>query len=234
MLTSNPTQFSNSILKYWHNQYQHCECIFKSHNTSVFISQNLDKNYQAISFQLAEDTITLVSPNFAQSHSLDEKFNWANLNWYGTDQIFYYDVQQLKVVRALPKLYLIRPLTEDDQPIFDKFCKNLPAEDLENTFVALDHWLVYGVFVHDELVAVASMSIWDTNEHKIADLSVITSPKFRQQGHAKRLIRSISQAAIHLGYEPQYRCQLDNASSLALAQSAGLSPLLQWNVVLAD
>src|SRR5699024_7434736 len=149
------------------------------------------------------------------------QFNWANLNWHGADQIFYYNAEQLDVVKDLPKLYLIRPLTQDDQQIFDEFCQKIPIEDLENAFVALDHWLVYGVFVYGELVASASMYAWDKDEHKIADVGVVTLPEFRQQGHAKRLIRSISQAAILQGYEPQYRCQLDNFNSLALAQSSG-------------
>lgn len=234
MPTLNPTQFSNSIVNYWHNQYQNCELLLKSHDLSVFINPNLDEAYQAVQLTLVEETIMMISPNFAQSHSLDAQFNWANLNWHGADQIFYYDAEQLNSVKELPKLYLIRPLTQNDQQIFDEFCQNLPTEDLEDAFVALDHWLVYGVFVHGQLVTIASMCAWDKDQYKIADVGVITSPVFRQQGHAKRVIRSISQAAILLGYEPQYRCQLDNAHSFALAQSSGLSPLLQWDVVLAD
>lgn len=234
MPTLNHTQFSNSILNYWHNQYQNNECVFKSENLSIFINPNLDEDYQAVQLTLAERTIIMVSPSFIQSHHLDAQFNWASLNWHGADQIFYYDAEQLDVVKELPKLYLIRPLTQDDQQIFDEFCQKMPPEDLEDAFVALDHYLVYGVFVYGELVAVASMYAWDKDEYKIADVGVVTLPNFRQQGHAKRLIRSISQAAILLGYEPQYRCQLDNLNSLALAKSAGLSPLLQWDVVLAD
>ena len=234
MPTLDLTQFSNSILNYWHNQYQHCECVFQSQDFSIFINPNLDEDYQVIQLSFAHKQIIIVSPQFAKSHTLDGQFNWADLNWHGADQIFYYNAEQLDIVKDLPKLYLIRPLTQDDQKIFDEFCQKMPAEDLENAFVALDHWLVYGVFVYGELVALASMYAWDKDEHKIADVGVVTLPEFRQQGHAKRLIRSISQAAILQGYEPQYRCQLDNSNSLALAQSSGLAPLLQWDVVLAD
>lgn len=234
MPTLNHTQFSNSILNYWHNQYQNCEYVFKSEDLSIVINPNLDEDYQVVKLTLAAQTILMVSPHFAQSNNMNDQFNWGNLSWHGADQIFYYNEQQLDVVKDLPKLYLIRPLTHDDQQIFDEFCQNAPSQDLENAFVALDQCLVYGVFVYGQLVAAASMYSWDKDEYKIADIGVITLPEFRQQGHAKRVIRTISQAAILAGYEPQYRCQLDNHSSLALAQSAGLTPLLQWDVVLTN
>lgn len=234
MPTLNPTQFSNNIINYWHSQYQNCECIFQSHDLSVFITPQLDQNYHAMQLALNNQKIILVSPNFAQHYHLNAPFNWVNLNWQSTDQIFYYDKKQQDIIKNLPKLYLIRTLTLNDQQIFNEFLQQIPMEDLQNTSVSLDHWLIYGVFVHGQLVAAASMQPWDKDEHKIADIGVITLPKFRRQGHAKRLIRSISQAAILLDYEPQYRCQLNNLSSVTLAQSAGLSPLLQWDVVLAD
>ena len=40
-------------------------------------------------------------------------------------------------------------------------------------------------------------------------------------------------AAEH-GYEPQYRCRLDNHASVALAEAAGLTHFGTWEVISPD
>jgi hypothetical protein len=40
--------------------------------------------------------------------------------------------------------------------------------------------------------------------------------------------------AAQKGYEPQYRCQLDNHASLAVAKAAGLTHFGTWEVVSRD
>jgi len=44
----------------------------------------------------------------------------------------------------------------------------------------------------------------------------------------------MSALAIESGYEPQYRCQFDNASSVALAASAGFALFGDWDVVATE
>ncbi|GAA1219348.1 hypothetical protein GCM10009655_18590 [Rhodoglobus aureus] len=56
-------------------------------------------------------------------------------------------------------------------------------------------------------------------------------PDFRGRGLAKQTDRAISAHALAAGYEPQYRCQIDNAASAALALSAGFGSFGQWDVV---
>jgi predicted GNAT family acetyltransferase len=65
----------------------------------------------------------------------------------------------------------------------------------------------------------------------LADLGVLTLQPFRGRGHARRVVRSISRHALDRGYEPQYRCQLDNQASVALARGAGLAMFGKWEVV---
>lgn len=92
-----------------------------------------------------------------------------------------------------------------------------------------DHWLVFGTFVDDRLAAVASMYPWrDTH---LADLGVLTLPANRGRGFAKATVRALSAAALNRGYEPQYRCQLDNVASAALAHSAGFERFATWDVI---
>jgi len=41
----------------------------------------------------------------------------------------------------------------------------------------------------------------------------------------------MSARALADGYEPQYRCQLDNEPSIALARAAGFTPFGTWDVI---
>lgn len=68
---------------------------------------------------------------------------------------------------------------------------------------------------------------WEDNA-QIADLGVLTLTPFRGKGHARKVVRSISKYARDQGYEPQYRCQLDNLASTALAKAAGLTLFGKW------
>jgi predicted GNAT family acetyltransferase len=68
----------------------------------------------------------------------------------------------------------------------------------------------------------------------IADVGVLTLPPFRGNGHARRVVRAISAHALAHGYEPQYRCQLDNVASAALARAAGLALYGEWDVISSE
>lgn len=65
----------------------------------------------------------------------------------------------------------------------------------------------------------------------LADLGVVTLPAHRGKGHARRLVRAISRRALGREHEPQYRCQLDNHASIALAASSGLTLFGTWDIV---
>jgi predicted GNAT family acetyltransferase len=88
---------------------------------------------------------------------------------------------------------------------------------------------VYGTFVDGRLVTAASMYLWQ--ETQLADLGVITLPEFRGRGLARRTVRALSAHALSEGCEPQYRCQLDNESSIALARACGFTPFGTWDVM---
>ena len=59
---------------------------------------------------------------------------------------------------------------------------------------------------------------------------MLTLAPFRGLGHGRGVVRSISRYARLQGYEPQYRCQLDNQASVSLAGAAGLSLFGTWDV----
>ncbi|WP_285033689.1 GNAT family N-acetyltransferase [Mycolicibacterium sp. lyk4-40-TYG-92] len=128
----------------------------------------------------------------------------------------------------------VRPLTDDDAELFASFKATVPEQDWDNAYVELDHWAVFGAFdEHGRLVSIGSMYPWD-DEYPLADLGVLTTSAARGRGHAKTLVRAMFRYALTEGYEPQYRCQLDNAASNKLAASLGLQLFGQWEVVMPD
>ena len=125
-----------------------------------------------------------------------------------------------------------RPLTSDDAAAFAALVADCPEEDLDEAYVELDHWLVLGTFLGDRLVSAGSLYPWD--DTRIADLGVITLPEVRGRGFGRRTVRAMSAAALERGFEPQYRCQHDNAASVALARAAGFTLLGEWVVIAED
>ncbi|WP_319927622.1 GNAT family N-acetyltransferase [Xenorhabdus littoralis] len=127
----------------------------------------------------------------------------------------------------------LRQLTEkEDEDVFSEFQSSVSEQDLNNAYVELDHWAVFGSFEQHRLISAASMYPWDNA--KIADLGVLTLAPFRSKGHARKVVRTISRYAYAQGYEPQYRSQLDNLASLALAKAVGLTLFGKWELVAPD
>ncbi len=156
----------------------------------------------------------------------------AGLALNGPDHLFYFPSADQAALRSEQPAAATRQLTAGDGERFAAFTAGAPEDDLDEAFVELDHWLVYGTFVADRLAAVASMYPWQ--DTALADLGVITLPAFRGRGLARQTVRALSAHALGLGYEPQYRCQLDNRASVALAHSSGLTPFGTWDVIHPD
>ncbi len=151
---------------------------------------------------------------------------------HGADYLFYLPVDEQRVLRAETVLGETRQLTSADAEAFHQFAGAAPPEDMDDAFVELDHWLVFGSFASGRLVAAASMFHWRGTP--LADLGVITLPEFRRHGLGKRTVRAISSRALADGYEPQYRCQLSNTASAALARAAGYAQFGTWDVIESD
>lgn len=123
----------------------------------------------------------------------------------------------------------LRRLEQGDASAFRHFEQAAPADDLDEAFVELDHWLVFGCFDRERLVCAASMIPWRGS--RLADLGVITLRDHRGRGLARQTVRALCASALAAGYEPQYRCQVDNTASAALAASVGFRRYGLWHVV---
>lgn len=154
----------------------------------------------------------------------------AGITLNDPDDVFHFLAADARILVAEPARPDVRVLTLDDRVEFDFFTATAPDDDVDEAFVELDHWLVFGCFVDDTLVSAASMYAWDNST--LADTGVLTLPDYRGRGFAAATVRALSAEALRRGYEPQYRCQVDNHSSVAVARSAGLTRFGTWKVIL--
>lgn len=176
--------------------------------------------------------LSLSDGDAVAADDLTSRLDAAGLELNGADHLYFLPVDEQDAVRAEAPAAGIRELTADDTELWARFVDEAPEDDLDDAYVELDHWLVFGAIVDGRLVAAASMYPWD--DSTLADLGVITLPEVRGQGFARATVRAMSAEALRRGYEPQYRCQLDNAASIALAASAGFALYGDWDVVATD
>lgn len=157
---------------------------------------------------------------------LSARLDRAGMVLADPDHLFYLPLTEQAALREEPWEGATRQLTDADAAAFAEFTAQAPEDDLDEAYVELDHWLVVGTFSGDRLVSAASMYPW--GETLLADLGVITLPEFRGRGLGRATVRAISAAALARGYEPQYRCQLENTASAALARAAGFALFGVW------
>lgn len=178
------------------------------------------------------DQLSLAAADRVDAGRLAARIADAGITLNDPDYLFYLPLAEQAALRREPVFGGTRQLRPDDEKAFVLFAEEAPTDDMDEAFVELDHWLVFGAFVDNRLAAAASMYPWDGT--RLADLGVITLPEYRGRGLGRAVVRAISAHAIAEGHEPQYRCQLDNAPSVALAESAGFTRFGEWQVIVTD
>ncbi|OPC04938.1 acetyltransferase [Elizabethkingia ursingii] len=157
----------------------------------------------------------------------------AGISLHGADYIYYYQEENKKKLLETASIESIRLLNASDAEAFEYFVSSASEQDLDDAYVELDHWVVFGSFEDGKLVSAASMYPWG-DDVKIADLGVLTLPDYRGKGHARNLVHTICKYTLQQGYEPQYRCQIDNHASVALAAASGLTLYGKWDLIASD
>lgn len=237
------TQFPPSITQYWDHSFARGQTL-QCRDLTITINPALNHPRRVMLLrQTGGVPRAALTPQIASLLSLQadaqplslERFRArladAGVVLHDPDNIFYY-ADTAEPWRATGGKVVARQLSERDEAAFAAFQSEASEQDKEDAFVELDHWAVFGVFEQERLVSVASMYPWDNAA--LADMGVLTLPGFRGRGYAKALAHAISQHALSRGHQPQYRCQLDNEASTALAQAAGFSLFGLWEVVSAD
>ncbi|WP_407481848.1 GNAT family N-acetyltransferase [Elizabethkingia meningoseptica] len=238
-------RFSKEITSFWSQQMQK-NIIYQDETFSLAINDELEEESKVMTLE-CEDTdklMALVTSGMAETLKLrDEKsmsgqlftkhLKAAGIYLNGPDYIFYFSESAKQELLQSPVSATVRKLSALDERLFADFTSAASEQDLDDAYVELDHWIVFGSFEDGKLVSAASVYPWN-EEVKIADLGVITLSDYRGRGHARNLVRAICKYACEQEYEPQYRCQLDNHASVALAKASGFSLFGKWDVISPD
>lgn len=235
------TKITSSIVQeYWKDQFQG-EVLCSQPTFTLFLNDDLEEDSQIMTLEFPSGNSwaiinSKVAQYFKQSSLITlnfEKFinilKGRQIFLYGADYIFYFPEGEKGTILNHHSPENSRPLTEHDAELFSVFESLATEEDLDGAFVELDHWKIFGVFEEGQLVTATSMYPWQ--DSKLSDIGVITLDDFRGKGYAQQAVRSISKAALEGGYEPQYRCQLDNTASVALAKKLNLSLFAKWDFI---
>lgn len=238
------TLLSQTITEFWQEQFLNGDILYSDDVFTVTINPNLSEERRVMVLETSDGRILAVlTPAMADKLGLyqlkdlskqtfHQKLNEAGVTLHGADNIFYFSEADKNILLQENLKGSIRQLTEQDDAVFSEFESSASEQDLDDAYVELDHWAVFGSFEQNRLVSAASMYPW--MNAKIADLGVLTLESFRGKGHAGKVVRSICKYAIEQGYEPQYRCQLDNQASIFLAKAAGLTPFGKWDIISPD
>ncbi|MEB9682992.1 GNAT family N-acetyltransferase [Bacillus thuringiensis serovar pingluonsis] len=233
---------SNKITEYWNSQFLNGIIIYSDKTFTVTINPNLSKDSRVMTLETNDGRfLAVLTPKmanilgFSKGQELSEsdfrqKLHGLGVTMHGADCLFYFSEAEKKVLLQENQNSALRQLNEKDDKVFLEFESSASEQDLDDAYVELDHWAVFGSFVKNKLVCVASMYPWE-EDVQIADLGVLTLLPFRGKGHARQVVRTICKYALEQGYEPQYRCQLNNEDSKLLAKAAGLTLLGKWDVI---
>lgn len=234
--------FSNSILSFWQQRFLPGNMIFSDRQQTLVVHD--DCAYPLMQLKHGEQLHWLcMTPGMAERLQLNLDGIWPlteqrlqqtlqqhGLEFYGEDNLYYFPASQRDALLNREMAAHVRRLTTVDIELFKTLEASATEQDLDDAYVELDHWRVFGAVVDGKLVAAASMYPWDNS--KIADMGVLTLPEYRGQGYGKAVVQALAKHAYEEGYEPQYRHQLHNASSKGVALGCGFEFFGQRDVVL--
>jgi len=233
--------FSHAVNNFWQAMFQDGDVVFRDDRLTVAANAKLAPDRRVMVLQRADGSIIavltpdlveklgLLPQQYLTESSLRKILREGNIDLHGADYVFYFTEANKQALLIEPQRVSVRKLSSADEAVFTLFQSQASEQDLDDAYVELDHWAVFGSFENGRLVCAASMYPWSAEE--IADLGVLTLPGFRGMGHARGVVRAISRFAYEQGYEPQYRCQTGNEASVSLAKSAGLSLFGTWEVI---
>ena len=232
--------FSHTVLSFWQQRFLPGNMLHSSSQQSVVVNEH--SAYPLMQLVHSDEQHWLcMTPKVADLLQLDqswplplEKLQQAlaqhGLEFYGEDNLYYFPASQRAAILNRDAATHVRRLTAEDAELFKVFEESATEQDLDDAYVELDHWRVFGALVEGKLVAAASMYPWDNS--KIADMGVLTLSEYRGQGHGKAVVQALAKHAYELGYEPQYRHQSHNLSSKGVALGCGFEFFGQRDVVL--
>lgn len=230
------------IYKQWIAPFEGGDTVRESEAFRLAVNDKLDEDTRVQILVRPERTYVLVTPavrdlpgvaDAEHEEALRAALLAAGVPLNGPDHLFFLDGATKQQLQASDNPSHVRRLTEEDAAAFKAFEAGVPGEDLDGASVELDHWMVFGAFVGDALVAAGS-SYPFADDVALADMGVVSHPEHRGNGHARSVIYALARGALAAQHEPQYRCQVDNTSSVKLAIRSGFTSIGTWDLPLPD
>jgi GNAT superfamily N-acetyltransferase len=124
-----------------------------------------------------------------------------------------------------------RTLTAADSSAYERFRAIVPDAEWEQGGSGFEPGETVGLFVGEDLVAVAAYDLWDD---LLAHLAVVTHPEYRGEGYGRAVVSRATDRALAEGYLPQYRTLDAWPWSVALARELGFERFATSMLVLVD
>ncbi|MDR3660182.1 MAG: GNAT family N-acetyltransferase [Mycobacterium sp.] len=241
-------EFSPVITDYWRTSFSGKMLHSNKYMTIVINPDLSDDERVTVLWTAADDRISIaVTPAVAEPLAKDiaaldnpsetdirTALASQGVVLHDADNIFYLTESATEELLRDAGSTNVRQLTDSDADMFASFKAAVSEQDWDDASVELDHWAAFGAFDdHERLVSIGSMYPWD-NEFPLADIGVLTLGSARGRGYAKALASGMFRYVLIEGYEPQYRCQLDNAASIKLASSLDLQLFGRWKTITPD
>jgi RimJ/RimL family protein N-acetyltransferase len=198
----------------------------------AMLLHTVDGAFRAVMTPSVADALGLPEVRPQNEAELRRALSNAGVAFHAPDNLFYFSRADLDALLADEPHPDVRQLSDADAELFARFQSEAPQQELDEAYVELDHWAVFGAFAHDRLVTAASVYPW--GDARIADVGVLTLPEYRRRGRARAVVRALCRFAAQQGFEPQYRCRLDNHASRAVAEAAGLTHFGTWEAASSE
>lgn len=232
------TAVSAPIFATWIAPFETPVALQVSPQFRLAIDASIEPDAMAQILYRGDQTFALIAPVLSENpavrdardeESLRAALAASGIEMNGPDFLHFLPEGKKARLSVTPNPSHIRLLTDQDAELFAKFANSCPADDFEEAFVELQHWAVYGAFDDGRIVAAGSAYPYDEIT-SLADLGVVTLPSHRGRGLGRDVIHALARHAIERGFEPQYRCQIDNAPSVTLAARSGFERFASWDV----
>ncbi|MCR2823613.1 hypothetical protein [Lederbergia panacisoli] len=161
--------FSQTITNFWWGQFLNGDVLYSDEVFTAAINPNLsidrrvmmletsDGKVMAVLTPAMADKLGLYQLKYLSKRTFLQKLNVEGIILHGADYLFYFSETDKNALLQENMESGLQQLTEKDDAVFSEFQSSASEQDLDNAYVELDHWAVFGSFEQDRLVSAASM-----------------------------------------------------------------------------
>ncbi|PHM54922.1 hypothetical protein [Xenorhabdus hominickii] len=165
--------FSKAITGFWQASLLNGDILYSDEFLTVAVNANLEEDERVMVLETTNGQVMAVlTPELAEKSALYHQENMsesifrqqlhkADITLHGADYVFYFSEAEKNILLQENQDDVLRQLIEEnDGDIFSQFQSSVSAQDLDDAYMELDHWAVFGAFEQGRLVSAASMYPW--------------------------------------------------------------------------